>query len=233
MTSSRKCHPSKGRPGRFRHVRGSSWKTEAASTLVTLVGVAPVNQGRLDVNATTNNFDSKVTTDGDGNVFVSVDLPVGIADELIAILRASETPALSAVIDTLAVTLKDAYSVVVEDAIGCLDLLPGGDSDILTEPAILGSADGGTLAVLLPGTYSLWDAAVEGLAAVQDYATERGIDMDDPELGAIIHPAGWMVLHHCDAPDHDFHPQDSEAGTPGAILVTRVDLELNYGVVPV
>jgi hypothetical protein len=99
------------------------------------------------------------------------------------------------------------------------------------EPAILESFDGGTLAVLLPGAYSLWDAAVESMAAVQDYAAERGIDMDDPDLGAVIHPAGWVVLHHCDAPDHDFHPQECDAGTPGAILVTRVDLELNYGVV--
>ena len=61
---------------------------------------------------------------------------------------------------------------------------------------------------------------------------ETILDMDDPELGTIIHPAGWVVLHHCDAADHDFHPQDSDAGTPGAILVTRVDLELNYGVFP-
>ena len=184
------------------------------------------------MNVTTKSFDSKVTTDGDGNVFVSVDLPVAMADELIAILRASETPALSAAIDTLAATLKDAYAVVLEDTLGCPDLIAGGGSDILTEPAILESFDGGTLAVLLPGAYSLWDAAVEGVAAVQDYAAERGIDMDDPELGAVIHPAGWVVLHHCDAADHDFHPQESDTGTPGAILVTRVDLELNYGVVP-
>ena len=197
-----------------------------------MVGVAPVNQGCLAVNATMNSLESKVTTDGEGNVFVSVDLPLCIADELIAILRASETPALSSVIDTLAVTLTDAYTVVVDEAFGCPDLLPGGDCDILTEPAILGSFDGGTLAVLLPGAYSLWDAAVESVAAVRDYATERGIDMDDPELGVIIHPAGWVLLHHCDAAEHDFHPQDSNAGTPGAILVTRVDLELNYGVVP-
>jgi hypothetical protein len=184
------------------------------------------------VNAIMNSFDSRVTTDGDGNVFVSVDLPVGIADEMIAILRTSQTPALSAAIDTLAVTLEDAYSVVLEDAFGCPDLIPGGDSDTLAEPAILGSFDGGTLAVLLPGAYSLWDAATESIAAVQGYATERGIDLDDPELGAVIHPAGWVVLHHCDAADHDFHPQDTAAGTPGAILATRVDLELNYGVVP-
>jgi len=184
------------------------------------------------VNAAPNTLESKVTTDLDGNVFVSVDLPVETADELIAILRANETPALSSAIDTLAVTLEDAYAVVLGDAFGCLDLLPGGDSDILTEPAILGSFDGGTLAVLLPGAYSLFDAATESVAAVQDYATERGIDMDDPELGATIHPAGWVVLHHCDAADHDFHPQNTAAETPGAILVTRVDLELNYGIVP-
>ena len=184
------------------------------------------------MNVITNSFDSKVTTDVEGNVFVSVDLPVDIADDLIAILRANQTPALSGAIDTLAATLKDAYTVVLEDALGCPDLMPGGPSDILSEPAILESFDGGTFAVLLPGAYSLWDAAVQGVAAVQDYATDRGIDMDDPELGAVIHPAGWVVLHHCDAADHDFHPQESVAGTPGAILVTRVDLELNYGVVP-
>ena len=112
------------------------------------------------MNAATDNLESKVTTDLDGNVFVSVDLPVEIADELIAILRANQTPELSAAIDILAVTLKDAYSVVLEDAFGCPDLLPGGDTDNLTEPAILGSFDGGTLAVLLPGAYSLFDAAV-------------------------------------------------------------------------
>ncbi|MGV8847699.1 hypothetical protein [Tessaracoccus sp.] len=170
---------------------------------------------------------SRVTT-LDGNVFVTVDLPVNVADQIIAILRANETPALADTIDTLADTLNDAYTTVIDDILGCSDLLPGGDSIILTEPAILRFSGGGTMAVLLPGAYNHSAAAAHGVNALEGYATERGIDMDDPHLTVNIHSACWMVLHPCDSADHDFHPQDSDAGTPGAILVTRVDLEMDY-----
>ena len=180
------------------------------------------------LTAASTTIDSRVTQDGEGNAFVSVDLPVGIADLLVAHLRANPTPELAAAVDILAGTLHDAYEVVLAEILGCPDLLSGGDTMILTEDAILGSLDDGILSVLLPGQYTARDAAVKGFAAVQDHASARGIDLDDPHLTVNIHPAQWMVLLHCDAADHDFHPQDSDAGTPGAILVTRIDLEMAY-----
>jgi hypothetical protein len=174
-----------------------------------------------------NRIDSNVTQDSDGDTFVSCDLPVAIADELIALLRANPTPSIEPLVNALAATLNDAYTAVVADVLGCPDLVPGSEAVVLAEDAIIDSPDG-TMAVLLPGAYNTSDAATKALAAIADHAAGRGVDMHDPNLSVSIHPAQWMILHHCDAADHDFHPQESDAGNPGAILVTRVDLELDY-----
>jgi hypothetical protein len=179
-------------------------------------------------DTTMNRIDSSVTQDGDGDTFVSCDLPVAVADELIALLRANPTPSIEPLVNALAATLNDAYTAVLADVLGCPDLMPGSEALVLVEDAIIESTDGG-MAVLLPGAYNPRDAATKALAAIADHATGHGVDMHDPNLSVNIHPARWMILHHCDAADHDFHPQESDAGNPGAILVTRVDLELDYG----
>lgn len=174
----------------------------------------------------TTDFAVTVTADANTEPRVVLDLPVAVADHIMTLIARSvpSRPEDARLLNDLYRAVSHAIDATAPaTAIGCPGLWPDAAPMQLTEPAVLGSNSGDILAVLIPGHPTNF-SAVEIAASV---AREAGVDVapDDTTWTAEVWPPQWMILNTCEA-DHDFHPELAAHGprTPGAVLITRVDL---------
>ena len=177
---------------------------------------------------TTTNTAIRVTPNPDGTPTIRWDMSVETADTVMTLLasapRTDPSPDTTTLLDSLYRAVSEATDLATPNHAGCPDLWPDTAPMPLTEPAVLGSYTGDLLAVLIPGTPGPLDAVQTAV----DVARQGGADLDptDETLMAEVHPARWMVLNTCESTSHDFHPALAPHGprTPGAVLITRVNL---------
>lgn len=169
-----------------------------------------------------------VVPDTDGTPRIRWDMPLEVADTVMTVLaRAARTdPALlaAAPVDPLYRAISQVADRLAHTTPGCPGLWPDAAPMSLSEPAVLGCDTGDLLAVLIPGAV----APVTAISTALAVADEAGapLDLTDETLHAEVWQARWMRLNTCESPLHDFHPELAAHGpaTPGAVLITRVDL---------
>lgn len=155
------------------------------------------------------------------------EMTVEEADELMTLLArvalSDHDPVATSLIDPLWHAVSVATDAAATYA-GCEGLWPDAAPMSLTEPAVIGNDTGDLLAVLIPGQH----AALDAIATALTVAREAGaiIDPTDESLVAEVQHPRWMVLNSCESDTHDFHPELAAHGpiTPGAVLITRVDI---------
>jgi hypothetical protein len=156
-----------------------------------------------------------------------------LSGHLTAIITANDghLPASHRSLATAVIRLRDnldtALDAHITEALGCPRLAAHGIQATvnLDGPALLGTLGQEVLSVIVPGDSPAYEASLDALTLIRDAFGQDGFTPEQ-DLALDVHEPEYMVLIACDSPDHSFHPIPAEDGpaTPGAILVTRIDL---------
>lgn len=167
---------------------------------------------------------------------VTTNIPVLAADEILSIvareissresLGQSVSPALRRAYTDMHVAAETVFDEMIVEAFGCISQIGGQNAAPLSQAVYAGTIDGDVPTVFIPGRVDYVEAVTVAVGTL--LGKHVSIDLDDPNVAALVSPARWMVLHPCSAADHDFHPVLAADGqnTVGAVLVTRVDFDL-------